>query len=275
MDKYRRGARRLRIRLEAEIGIIGGSGVYDISMLRGAEEVKVYTPYGDTSDRVTLGDLGGRKVAFIPRHGKGHRIPPHKVNYRANIWALKELGVSRIIAPSAVGSLQPEIEPGQLVFPDQFIDMTKKREGTFYDGGQVAHVSLADPFCPEMRATAIGQGMAISLPFHDKGTYVCIEGPRFSTRAESALFKGWGAHVIGMTLVPEASLAREKGICYLTVAMVTDYDVWADRPVNAREVVDTLKNNVEKVQRLLAALIPALPKARGCHCGESLKDSTV
>jgi 5'-methylthioadenosine phosphorylase len=261
--------------LEAEIGIIGGSGVYDISMLKGAEEVKVYTPYGDTSDRVTLGDLGGRKVAFIPRHGKGHRIPPHKVNYRANIWALKELGVSRIIAPSAVGSLQPEIEPGQLVFPDQFIDMTKRREGTFYDGGQVAHVSLADPFCSEMRAVAIGQGMKISLPFHDKGTYVCIEGPRFSTRAESALFKGWGAHVIGMTVMPEASLAREKGICYLTVAMVTDFDVWADRPVSAQEVVETLGKNVEKVQRLLGALIPALPKARSCHCGESLKGSIV
>jgi len=261
--------------LEAEIGIIGGSGVYDISMLRNAQEIKVYTPYGDTSDRVTLGDLNGRKVAFIPRHGKGHSIPPHRVNYRANIWALKELGVTRIIAPSAVGSLQPEIEPGQIVFPDQFIDMTKKRETTFYDGGQVAHVSLADPFCPEMREAAIGQGMAISLPFHDKGTYVCVEGPRFSTRAESALFKAWGAHVIGMTMVPEVNLAREKGICYMTVAMVTDYDVWAERPVSAQEVVETLGRNVEKVQRLLSSLIPALPKARACSCSESLKDSIV
>jgi 5'-methylthioadenosine phosphorylase len=261
--------------LKAEIGIIGGSGVYDISMLRHAEEIKVYTPYGDTSDRVTLGDFGGRKVAFIPRHGKGHTIPPHKVNYRANIWALKELGVCRIIAASAVGSLQPEIEPGQIVFPDQFIDMTKKRETTFYDGGQVAHVSLADPFCPEMRDVALAQGGALSLPFHIKGTYVCIEGPRFSTRAESALFKSWGAHVIGMTLVPEVNLAREKSMCYMTVAMVTDYDVWANRPVSAQEVVETLGHNAEKVQRLLASLIPALPKARGCSCSEALRDSTV
>ncbi|HVP22394.1 MAG TPA: S-methyl-5'-thioadenosine phosphorylase [Conexivisphaerales archaeon] len=261
--------------MQAEIGIIGGSGVYDISMLKGAEEVKVYTPYGETSDRITLGEFGGRKVAFIPRHGKGHRIPPHRVNYRANIWALKELGVTRIIAPSAVGSLQPDVVPGQIVFPDQFIDMTKKRDYTFYDGGPVAHVSMADPFCPEMRELAESEGRRISLDLHPKGTYVCIEGPRFSTRAESALFKGWGAHVIGMTLVPEANLAREKGICYLTVAMVTDYDVWAERPVTALEVVETLAKNVESVQRLLTALVPALPKERSCGCGDSLKDSVV
>lgn len=261
--------------MEAEIGIIGGSGVYDISMLSDAEEIKVYTPFGDTSDRVTLGDFKGRKLAFIPRHGKGHRIPPHRINYRANIWALKELGVSRIIAASAVGSLQPEIEPGQIVFPNQFIDMTKKRESTFYDGGQVAHVSLADPFCPEMSEVAHAQCRALSVAFHGRGTYVCVEGPRFSTRAESALFKAWGAHVIGMTLVPEVNLAREKGMCYMTVAMVTDYDVWADRPVSAQEVVETLQHNVEKVQRLLSALIPALPKARGCRCSEALKDSIV
>jgi 5'-methylthioadenosine phosphorylase len=261
--------------LKAEIGIIGGSGVYDISMLRDSREVKVYTPFGDTSDRVTLGDYDGRKIAFVPRHGKGHRIPPHMVNYRANIWALKQLGVSRIIAPSAVGSLQPDVKPGDLVFPDQFIDMTKRREYTFYDGGQVAHVSLADPFCPELRKEAAAQAQGISLGFKGSGTYVCIEGPRFSTRAESALFKSWGAHVIGMTLVPEVNLAREQGICYLTVAMVTDFDVWADRPVSAHEVVKTLRDNVEKVQRLMAALIPNLPQHRGCSCHEALKDSTI
>ncbi|MGA1975534.1 MAG: S-methyl-5'-thioadenosine phosphorylase [Conexivisphaerales archaeon] len=261
--------------MKAEIGIIGGSGVYDISMLRDSREVKVYTPFGDTSDRVTLGDYDGRKIAFVPRHGKGHRIPPHMVNYRANIWALKQLGVSRIIAPSAVGSLQPDVKPGDLVFPDQFIDMTKRREYTFYDGGQVAHVSLADPFCPELRKEAAAQAQGISLGFKGSGTYVCIEGPRFSTRAESALFKSWGAHVIGMTLVPEVNLAREQGICYLTVAMVTDFDVWADRPVSAHEVVKTLRDNVEKVQRLMAALIPNLPQHRGCSCHEALKDSTI
>jgi 5'-methylthioadenosine phosphorylase len=244
-------------------------------MLEGSEEVKVYTPYGETSDKVTLGKMGGRKVAFIPRHGKGHKLPPHRVNYRANIWALKELGVIRIIAPSAVGSLQPDVKPGQIVLPDQFIDLTKKREYTFYDGGPVAHVSMADPFCPELRAAAMSKGKEISLDFHERGTYVCIEGPRFRTRAESALYKGWGAQVIGMTLVPEATLAREKGICYVTVAMVTDYDVWADRPVTALEVVKTLQENVVRVQRLLAALIPAVPRHRGCSCGESLKDSIV
>jgi 5'-methylthioadenosine phosphorylase len=261
--------------MEAEIGIIGGSGVYDISMLKGPEEVKVYTPYGETSDRVTLGEFGGRKVAFIPRHGKGHRVPPHMVNYRANIWAMRELGVTRVIAPSAVGSLQTEVKPGQIVFPDQFVDMTRKREYTFYDGGPVAHISMADPFCPELREAAQAQGKKLSLDFHAKGTYVCIEGPRFSTRAESALFRSWGAQVIGMTLVPEANLAREKGMCYLTVAMVTDYDVWADAPVTAQEVVETQLNNVERVRRLLAALIPAVPKQRGCRCAESLKDSVI
>jgi len=244
-------------------------------MMERPEEVKVYTPYGETSDKVTLGEMGGRKVAFIPRHGKGHRIPPHKVNYQANVWALKELGVTRIIAPSAVGSLQPDVKPGQMVFPDQFIDMTRKREYTFYDGGPVAHVSMADPFCPELRAAAKAKGEEISLDFHGRGTYVCIEGPRFSTRAESALFKSWGAQVIGMTLVPEANLAREKGICYMTVAMVTDYDVWAERPVTAHEVVETLSNNVEKVQRLIGVLIPAIPRQRSCPCGDSLKDSIV
>jgi 5'-methylthioadenosine phosphorylase len=174
-----------------------------------------------------------------------------------------------------VGSLQPDVKPGDLVFPDQFIDMTKRREYTFYDGGQVAHVSLADPFCPELRKEAAAQAQGISLGFKGSGTYVCIEGPRFSTRAESALFKSWGAHVIGMTLVPEVNLAREQGICYLTVAMVTDFDVWADRPVSAHEVVKTLRDNVEKVQRLMAALIPNLPQHRGCSCHEALKDSTI
>jgi 5'-methylthioadenosine phosphorylase len=260
---------------EAEIGVIGGSGVYDISLLEGPREVKVYTPYGDTSDRITLGTFKGRRVAFLPRHGKGHRIPPHRINFRANIWAMKQLGVTRIIAPSAVGSLQQDVQPGHLVFPDQFIDLTKKREYTFYDGGQVAHVSLADPFCQEMRGAAIGRAGAMGLKFHEKGTYLCIEGPRFSTRAESALYRSWGAHIIGMTLVPEVNLAREQGICYLTVAMVTDYDVWAEKPVSAQEVVSTLTLNAEKVQKLLRELIPALPTERGCSCADALRDSVV
>jgi 5'-methylthioadenosine phosphorylase len=260
---------------QAEIGIIGGSGVYDVSILENVREVKVYTPFGDTSDLITLGEYAGRRVAFLPRHGKGHRIPPHRINSRANVWAFKQLGVKRIVAPSAVGSLQPEVEPGQLVFPDQFIDLTKRRDYTFYEGGQVAHVSLADPFCPELRKVAEEKAGVLGLSFRGKGTYVCIEGPRFSTRAESALYRSWGAHVIGMTLVPEVNLAREQGMCYLTVAMVTDYDVWAEKPVSAQEVVSTLSSNVEKVRRLLEELIPSVPPERSCPCGDSLKDAVM
>ena len=261
--------------MEAEIGIIGGSGIYSPDFIKDVEEVKVYTPFGEPSDFILIGYVGDRKVAFIPRHGRGHRIPPHMINYRANIWALKELGAKRILAPSAVGSLQEEIKPGNFVIPDQFIDMTKRRCYTFYDGGKVAHVSLADPFCPELRKVLIEGCKALGLSHHEAGTYVCIEGPRFSTRAESALFKSWGAHIIGMTLVPEVNLAREAEICYVTIAMVTDYDVWAERPVTASEVAKTMAENVEKVRKLLEFVIPRIPKERKCPCKEALKDAVI
>lgn len=219
-------------RRDCEIGIIGGSGIYDPTMLEDIEETKVYTPYGRTSDLVSTGTFQGRRVAFIPRHGRRHQIPPHLVPYRANLWALKELGVQRVIAASAVGSLREDYKPSEFVVIDQFIDRTKWRGDTYYEGGQVCHISTADPFCPELRETFNASAKQLGISSHEKGTYVCIHGPRFSTRAESRLFRSWGADVIGMTLFPEVALARELELCYVSIAMVTDYDVWAEKPVS-------------------------------------------
>jgi 5'-methylthioadenosine phosphorylase len=261
----------------ADIGIIGGTGVYDPGLFSSKREIKVHTPYGEPSDLVTVGEYAGAKVAFIPRHGKGHRIPPHSINSRANIWALKQLGVKRIIAPSAVGSLQDDYKPGDIATPDQFIDFTKKRQYTFYDGGQVCHVSVADPFCPELRSIAIDRIKKLKFSMHDRATYVCIEGPRFSTRAESKFFRDvMKADVIGMTLVPEVSLAREAEICYTSIATVTDYDVWADKPVSSSEIIETLAKNVEKTKKLIADLVPAIPVERKkCACGSALEGALL
>ena len=261
----------------ADVGIIGGTGVYDPGLFSAKREIKVHTPYGEPSDLVTIGEYAGVKVAFIPRHGRGHRIPPHSINSRANIWALKQLGVKRIIAPSAVGSLQEAYRPGDIAIPDQFIDFTKKRQYTFYDGGQVCHVSVADPFCPELRGIAIDRIKKLKFAMHEKATYVCIEGPRFSTRAESKFFRDvMKADIIGMTLVPECTLAREAEICYLSIATVTDYDVWADIPVSSKEVIETLHKNVEKTKKLVAELIPAVPLERAkCACGSALEGALL
>lgn len=260
----------------ADIGIIGGTGIYDPGLFRERREVKVHTPYGEPSDLVTIGDYSGIKVAFIPRHGRGHRIPPHKINSRANVWAMKQLGVKRIIAPSAVGSLKQEYRPGDIALPDQFIDFTKKREYTFYDGGQVCHVSMADPFCPELREIADRKTKGLGLSHHSEATYVCIEGPRFSTRAESKFFKDViKADIIGMTLVPEVNLAREAEICYLSIATVTDYDVWSSTPVTSAEVIETLAKNVEKTKKLVAELLPASAGERKCSCGHALEGSLL
>ncbi len=262
--------------LRADIGIIGGTGVYDQDMLEDAREVKVYTPYGDTSSLITIGYYKDKSVAFIPRHGKEHRIPPHKIPARANIWALKELGVKRILAPAAVGSMREELKPGDIVIIDQFIDFTKKREYTFYDGGEVCHISVADPFCEELRPIVIDTAKGLGLSVHEKGTYVCIEGPRYSTRAESRFFRDHlKADVIGMTLVPECILAREMEICYVSIATVTDYDVWADKPVSTKEVIDTLKKNVINTKRLLRELIPKIPLERNCFCRDALRDAKL
>lgn len=257
----------------AEIGVFGGTGIYDHGLLEDAVEVEVDTPYGRPSDAVTVGLFQGRRVAFMPRHGRRHSIAPHMINYRANVWAFKSMGVTRILAPSAVGSLREEIEPGHLAAPDQFVDFTRTRAGSFASDGNVIHISVADPFCPEMREAAAEAARRAGLRMHPACTYVCIEGPRFSTRAESRMFRGLGADIIGMTLVPECQLAREAQICYASVSSVTDYDVWADRPVTAKEVVATLSANVERTRSLIAAAVAGMPAERRCGCASALADA--
>jgi 5'-methylthioadenosine phosphorylase len=259
----------------AEIGIIGGTGVYNPEIFKDSEEIKVSTPYGEPSDLITIGYFKNRKVAFIPRHGRGHRIPPHKINNRANIWALKELGVERIIAPAVVGSLRQDIKPGDIVLPTQFIDRTTSRDSTFYDGGKVCHISIADPFCDDMIQLAKKVCNDLRFRFHTNATYVCIQGPRFSTRAESNMFRSWGGDTIGMTLVPECVLAREAEICYLPINLVTDYDVWSDKLLSVDEIVMTLKENVNKIRRILENIIPIIPDERNCLCENALKDALL
>ena len=235
----------------AEIGIFGGTGIYDSGLLKDSKEITIDTPYGKTSDSITVGEFHGRNVAFMPRHGKKHTIPPHLINFRANIWAFKELGVKRIIAPSAVGSLKEEFEPGHFALPSQFIDFTKSRKGTFSENGKVIHISVADPFCPELQNVILNVTKKQEILIHDNCTYVCIEGPRFSTKAESRFFRTTGADIIGMTLVPECQLAREAQICYVSLSTVTDYDVWAEKPVTAKDVMETIAKNVEMTKKLL------------------------
>jgi 5'-methylthioadenosine phosphorylase len=257
--------------MQAEIGIIGGTGLYDPQLLKNVEEVNVETPYGAPSALITVGELAGRRVAFLPRHGTKHTIRPTDVNSRANIFALKKLGVKRILAPSAVGSLKEDYKPGDVVFVDQFIDRTTKREQSFYTGSKVCHISVAEPMCPEMRQTLIAIAKDIGIRAHPTGTYVCIEGPRFSTKAESRLFRSWDADIIGMTLVPECVLAREAELCYASISTITDYDVWKDHVVSAEEVVATMKTRVEKVKRIILEAAKHLPKERTCECENSLK----
>jgi len=259
---------------DADVGIIGGSGFYDSSLFGPTREVKIHTPFGAPSDLISVGEFKGVKIAFLPRHGRRHTIPPHLINFRANIMAMRDLGVKRILAPSAVGSLKEEMKPSDLIVPDQFIDFTKKRDYTFYEGAVVGHFSMADPFCPEMRSMVIDAAKRLGIRHHATATYVCIDGPRFSTRAESKLFRGWGADIC-MTLVPEVSLAREAGICYTTLATVTDYDVWAEKPVTAQEVAQTMKSNVERVKALLKEVIPAVAKERACDCWRSAENALV
>lgn len=260
-----------------QIAVIGGTGIYDTNLFKEERIIKPQTPYGDTSDHIMIGRFGEKKVAFLPRHGKGHKLPPHMINYRANIWALRELGVKRIIAPSAVGSLDYEYKPGDVLLPDQFIDFTKKRAYTFYDGPQVCHVSMADPLCSELRILAQKCLRDLHVRYHDKGTYICIEGPRFSTRAESKIFRDvLHADIIGMTLVPECILARESEMCYLSISTVTDYDVWADQPVSSKEILETLQKNVEITKNFLSRIIPLVTEERiNCNCGTALKDALL
>ncbi|MFB3889826.1 MAG: S-methyl-5'-thioadenosine phosphorylase [Candidatus Bathyarchaeia archaeon] len=261
--------------MQAEIGIIGGTGVYDPKLLKDAEEVEVNTPYGAPSDTFVVGEMAGRRVAFLPRHGRKHTIRPTDVNSRANVYAFKKLGVERILAVSTVGSLREEFKPGDLAFVDQFIDRTTRREQSFYTQGQVCHISVADPMCPEIRKAFAAAAKAAKIEAHSTATYVCIEGPRFSTKAESRLYRDWGADIVGMTLVPECVLAREAEICYASISMVTDYDCWKDHPVTAEEIVSTMRANIEKVKRIIAETVPKLPKERACECKCALKSALV
>jgi 5'-methylthioadenosine phosphorylase len=259
-----------------EIAIIGGTGVYDPGALTNAEQVKVYTPYGATSELITIGTYAGKQVAFLPRHGANHHVPPHNIPFRANIWALKELGVKRIIAPCAVGSLREELPPGFIVFPDQFFDNTKNRDYSFHEGGEVCHISVAEPFCPELRKLAIATAKEMQIDFQDHGISVCIEGPRYSTKAESNFYRhAVQAHIIGMTLVPECVLAREMEICYIPIAAVTDYDVWADEPVSTEFVKQTMTKNITTIRELLLKLLPKIPEKRVCECKAALKNAFI
>ena len=257
----------------AEIGIFGGTGIYDSGLLKDSKEITIETPYGKTSDSITIGEFNGRKVAFMPRHGKKHTIPPHLINFRANIWAFKELGVKRIIAPSAVGSLKEDFQPGHFALPSQFIDFTKSRKGTFSENGRVIHISVADPFCPELQNVVLDAVKDQEIEIHKDCTYVCIEGPRFSTKAESKFFRTTGADIIGMTLVPECQLAREAQICYVSISTITDYDVWAEKPVTAKEVMETLAKNVEMTKKILTIVINQIPEQKSCSCERALEEA--
>ena len=257
---------------KVSIGLIGGTGAYDPKDITDVKEYTIKTPFGAPSDKVTIGTFKGRQIAFIPRHGRKHTMPPHLVNYRANIWALKSLGVKRLITTAAVGSLQDEYKPGELVITDQAFDWTRTRKKTFFEEGKVVHVSLADPFCPDLRKFLIKKARSLKLPIHDTGTYITMEGPQFSTKAESRFYRSQGFHLIGMTLNPEVNLAREAELCFANIAMITDYDVYADRPVSAEEIGRVFAENVEKVRKLLADVIPAMSETQeNCDCGTALQ----
>jgi 5'-methylthioadenosine phosphorylase len=261
----------------AVIGVIGGSGLYQMPELAGVREVEIKTPFGKTSDPLIRGRLGGVDLIFLPRHGKGHRWLPTEINFRANIFALKKLGVERIISVSAVGSLREEIAPGHLVVPDQFIDRTTQRPSTFFGRGVVAHVSLANPFCSDLSKVLVTAARQEGAEVHSGGTYVCMEGPQFSTRAESHLYRDWGAHVIGMTNLQEAKLAREAEICFGTLALATDYDCWNDQAgdVEIEHVLTVLKQNVALAQRTIARASAELSEPRSCGCVSALKDAII
>ncbi|MFL5738236.1 MAG: S-methyl-5'-thioadenosine phosphorylase [Actinomycetota bacterium] len=254
----------------ARVGIFGGSGFY--SFLDDVEEVAVETPYGDPSAPLHVGDVGGVEVAFLPRHGRKHELPPHRIPYRANLWAMKELGVERILGPCAAGSLQTDVELGDFVVCDQLVDRTRTRPHTFYDGPETTHISFADPYCPTMRSVALEEGRELGITMHDGGTMVVIEGPRFSTRAESAWFSGLGWRTINMTGYPEALLARELEICYANVSLITDYDVGVEGapPVTHEDVVRVFGANNARLRDLLFTLVPALPEERACPCATAL-----
>jgi len=262
---------------EAKVAVIGGSGLYQIEGLSDVEEVRVKTPFGDPSDAITLGTLAGVRVAFLPRHGRGHRISPTELPVRANIYALKSLGVEHIISVSAVGSLKEEIPPLDIVIPDQLIDRTRLRANTFFTGGIVAHTPFAEPFCPDLSDLLYESAKAAGARVHKGGTYVCMEGPMFSTKAESFLYRSWGASVIGMTALPEAKLAREAEICYATLAASTDYDCWHEEAesVTIEMVIQNLNKNVEMAKKIITATLPKISAERKCICATAIANAII
>ena len=262
---------------KVKIGIIGGSGFY--KFLKG-KEVSVSTPYGKPSDKILISEYAGQKIAFLPRHAKHHQYPPHKIPFRANLYALKKIGVERIIAHCACGSLKPKIKPGHFVICSQFFDRTKGRADTFFEGPRVVHVSMAQPYCPELCKLAINSCQKLKIPVHKTGTMVVINGPRFSTTAESRFFTEMGWDIVGMTQYPEVVLARELEMCYVGIALVTDYDVGLEankkiKPVTAAEVVKVFKQNNQKVKKVILEMLKSIPKARKCSCGQALKGAEM
>ena len=266
-----------RANTQAEIGIIGGSGLYSMGGLTKTREVQVKTPFGEPSDAIVVGSLEGKRVAFLARHGRGHRILPSEINFRANVYAMKLLGVDRIISVSAVGSLMENLQPGEFLVPDQFVDRTKNRVSTFFGDGLVAHVGFDKPTCGQVSGVLADASVHCGVMVHRKGTYVCIEGPQFSTLAEANMHRQLRFEVIGMTNVTEAKLAREAEICYATIAMITDFDCWhpEHESVTASQIIATLVQNAENAQRVLREAVRAMPEERSCKCGAALKHALV
>lgn len=262
---------------QAKVGVIGGSGFYDMAGFTDQREISVVTPFGSPSDVITVGQLGGTSVAFLPRHGRTHHIMPSELPAQANVYALKQLGVQWVISVGAVGSMREDIQPLDLVVPDQLFDHTKSRPASFFGDGLVVHVGFAEPFCPLLSKAIVSAARRTGARVHGSGTYICIEGPQFSTKAESRIYRQWGVDVIGMTALPEAKLAREAELCYSTLALSTDYDVWheSQNPVTVEMVVGNLILNVETSKRVVAATIDALPVERSCPCPTALRDAII
>ncbi len=262
---------------QAKIGVIGGTGLYDIGGMTDIEEVDITTPFGQPSDSIIIGKLEGVGIAFLPRHGKGHRISPTELPVRANIYALKSLGVEHIIAVSSAGSFKQEIKPGDLVIPDQLIDRTRSRVNSFFGNGIVTHIPFAEPFCPVLSQVLYESAKEVGAKVHQGGTYVAMEGPAFSTRAESRLYRSWGADIIGMTALPEAKLAREAEICYAIIGCVTDYDSWQERsqPITIDVILNVLHQNIDTAKKIIKLAVSRIPEKRNCGCATALETAIV
>ncbi len=263
--------------MEPILGVIGGSGLYEIKGIEVREEIKLGTPFGDPSDSLIVGEYKGQKIIFLPRHGRGHRIPPSKINFRANIYSMKMMGVTSLLSISAVGSMKEEIKPGDIVIVDQFYDNTKFRVNTFFDEAVVGHIAFANPVCSAFSDILCEEARRVVEKVHMGGTYICIEGPQFSTRAESLVYRSFGVDVIGMTNIPEAKLAREAALCYGTVALATDYDCWreSEKAVSAEMVISVLEKNIENAKKIILNVAGNMEKKKECNCRESLKNAIM